>query len=178
MSDRSLKFPTALARGNTTPLRPIGHTPAQVGKETKSEQARAAAYLRCATSEPGTNPFGAQSAAVAECATANGLAIDKLYVDTNRSGATTMKGRTGLQKMMKDAASGKFDILLVADLDRLSRGRAVFTILEDLRKHDVRVMDVSTDRVIDPAHGLVAEKVRRGASQKARQVASKAGHAL
>ncbi|MDE4306455.1 recombinase family protein [Phaeobacter gallaeciensis] len=51
---------------------------------------------------------------------ANGWVFVRGYTDNAMSGSTIF-GRTGLEGLRRDASEGKFDCILIEDVDRLSR---------------------------------------------------------
>ena len=63
--------------------------------------------------------------------------VYKIYTDSVQTGATT--DRPGLQSLIKDCEDGKFDMVLVYKLDRLSRSQkdTLYLIEDVFEKHDV-----------------------------------------
>ncbi|MDZ7807294.1 MAG: recombinase family protein [Gracilimonas sp.] len=54
--------------------------------------------------------------------------------------------RPGIERLMKDAAKGKFDLLIVTKIDRVSRSLQDFlNFLETLEEHDVSLAVVTQD---------------------------------
>lgn len=103
-----------------------------------------------------------------------------VYADAERRG-TSWAGRDGYFSMMADADRGKFGIVLVEDLDRLSRvPSATHLVVEELEALDIVVCTVSSGIVDDvdvafkAAHNSryvrgLADKVRRGQSGMVRR---------
>lgn len=95
------------------------------------------------------------------------------YHDAARSGAT-MVGRAGLFDMLAAADRGEFSIILIEDLDRLSRSASgAHGMVEEMEALDITVCTVSSGPVTDmevafkAAHNArqlkaQAEKTRRG----------------
>ena len=81
----------------------------------------AAQYLRMST-EHQQYSIANQSAAIALYAAAHGIAITQSFVDAGKSG-TTIKGRKGLQELLRVVQSGQaeFGLILVYDVSRLGR---------------------------------------------------------
>lgn len=59
---------------------------------------------------------------------ANGWVFVRGYTDNAMSGSTIF-GRTGLEELRRDASEGKFECIVIEDVDRLSRN------LGDLAKY-------------------------------------------
>lgn len=95
------------------------------------------------------------------------------YHDAARSGATVI-GRAGLFEMLAAADRGEFSVILVEDLDRLSRSASgAHGLVEEMEALDITVCTVSSGPVTDmevafkAAHNArqlkaQAEKTRRG----------------
>jgi DNA invertase Pin-like site-specific DNA recombinase len=91
---------------------------------------RAALYLRVSTDGQTTEN---QRLVLAEVAERRGWAVVATYDDQGRSGAGARGRRPGFDAMLKDAGRRRFDILMVAAIDRLGRSTAtVSTALADL----------------------------------------------
>ena len=86
-------------------------------KQTK----RAALYLRVSTDQQTTENQRRQLQGVAE---RRGWTIVHTYEDAAISGAKGRDKRPGLDRMMKDAARGRFDLVMVWAVDRLGRSTA------------------------------------------------------
>jgi site-specific DNA recombinase len=71
-----------------------------------------------------------------------GLTIVTTYEDRAMSGASTAQ-RHGLMNLLADAAAGRFKVLVVESLDRLSRDQAdMATLYKRLRFHGIEVREV------------------------------------
>ena len=95
------------------------------------------------------------------------------YVDRAISGASMML-RPGIQKLMRDASSGEFDIVLLEALDRLSRDQEdTAGLYKRLTFHGVKIISLSEGEITSLHVGFkgtmnalflkdMANKVRRG----------------
>ena len=91
---------------------------------------RAALYLRVSTDGQTTEN---QRLVLAEVAGRRGWAVVATYDDQGLSGAGAREKRPSFDRMLKDAGRRRFDILMVAAIDRLGRSTAtVSTALADL----------------------------------------------
>ena len=73
----------------------------------------------------------------------------RAYTDEAKSGAL-YKNRRALQSMLRDAAAGDFETVVVFDLDRIGRkGEKTMVVLNDLADVGVSVTEYPTDRTID-----------------------------
>lgn len=94
---------------------------------------RVALYPRVSTMEQATEGYsiGEQVERMTKFCEAKGWEIYKTYTDAGYSGANL--DRPGLQEMIKDSEKGKFDMVLVYKLDRLSRSQKdVLYLVEDV----------------------------------------------
>ena len=100
---------------------------------------RAALYVRVSTedqAEKGSS-IGAQIEFLEDWARKEGYEAVETYIDDGYSGKNL--DRPALQKLIKDAEAGNFDVVLCYHNDRLSRDtRDALTITQDLLKHEVR----------------------------------------
>ncbi|WP_262696470.1 recombinase family protein [Kordiimonas aquimaris] len=109
------------------------------------------------------------------------------YSDAAKSGASMM--RPGLQALLQDAATSKFDILLCEALDRLSRNQAdIARIYEQLSFHGIKLITLSEGTISELHIGLkgtmnalflkdLADKTRRGLEGRVRAGKSGGGKA-
>ena len=90
-------------------------------RQPSSQLDRAAQYLRMST-EHQQYSIANQSAAIALYAAAHNIGIVRAFVDEGKSG-TTIKGRKGLQELLRVVESGTadFDQVLVYDVSRWGR---------------------------------------------------------
>lgn len=94
---------------------------------------RVALYPRVSTTEQATEGYsiGEQIERLTKFCEAKGWTIYKTYTDAGYTGANL--DRPGLQEMIKDSEEGKFDMVLVYKLDRLSRSQKdVLYLVEDV----------------------------------------------
>jgi DNA invertase Pin-like site-specific DNA recombinase len=134
---------------------------------------KAALYARYSTDLQSERSVDDQFALCEEFATRNGYEVAGEYSDRARSGSST-HGRNGLRRLMDDAREGRFDLVIVEALDRLSRDqedlaglhkRLSFANVEIIAVHDGRA-----DAVQIGIRGLVStlfladlkHKIRRG----------------
>ncbi|WP_350339894.1 recombinase family protein [Gemmobacter denitrificans] len=149
---------------------------------------RAAGYSRYSTDLQNERSIEDQEALIRRFAALNGLTLGTLYSDAAQSGASII-GRDGLLRMLADAQAGKFEVLVVEELDRLSRDmedlagihkRLTFAGVEIIAVHEGVASTVTVG-----LRGLVgqlyrednARKVRRGLAGKVAQGLSAGGRA-
>jgi DNA invertase Pin-like site-specific DNA recombinase len=82
-------------------------------------QATAAAYIRMSTDDQQNSP-ARQRADINALAELMGFVVILWYEDHGRTGTESRK-RSGFQQMLKDAKSGKFQVLLLGEQSRMSR---------------------------------------------------------
>lgn len=93
----------------------------KVAAYVKTATIPAAAYIRMSTEHQIYSPIN-QMEAIKEYADKNGFEIVETYSDEGKSGLQ-VKGRVGLQKMISDVQSGKFDYKAILVLDCTRWGR-------------------------------------------------------
>jgi len=82
---------------------------------------RAVGYIRVSGIEQTKgSSLDSQRMAIQKCAKENGWSLGEIYADEGISGAD-MEKREGLLRLLRDAAHGKFDIMICADIDRFGR---------------------------------------------------------
>lgn len=84
---------------------------------------RAAIYARYSTDLQNERSIEDQLALCRGFAERNGLRVVEVYSDAAVSGASTVN-RSGFLKLMQDASTKRFDIVLAEDVDRISRDQA------------------------------------------------------
>jgi DNA invertase Pin-like site-specific DNA recombinase len=116
-----------------------------------------------------------------------GWRVSHEYADSKLTGATLLL-RPGIQRLMKDAARGHFDVLLAEPLDRFSRDQEdTAALFKRLRFHGIRFHTVAEGEVTELQVGFkgtmnalylkhLAEKTRRGL--RGRVEAGKSGGGL
>jgi DNA invertase Pin-like site-specific DNA recombinase len=96
---------------------------------------RVALYLRVSTAEQTVDN---QEAALREVSTARGWQVVEVYRDEAISGAKGRDKRPGFDKLWKDAARRKFDLVAAWSVDRLGRSLAdVAAFMVDMRAYGV-----------------------------------------
>ena len=116
---------------------------------------RAGVYVRVATSRPGFRPLREQTEGAKAYAITHEMTLEEVYSDSNSSGMVIHR-RPGLLKMLEDAEAGRFDVLLVQDVERLGRGPVALGVLTKLSEADVPAIDITNDRILDLGDVLLA----------------------
>ena len=118
-----------------------------------------AGYVRVSTEDQVQNGGGldVQKDEIRRLCEREGLALSRIYEDPGVSGSTLE--RPALQEMLRDAAAGAFDTVVVQKLDRLSRDlMGQLWIEKELLKHRVALMSVAEPmRGNDPAATLMRQ---------------------
>ena len=114
---------------------------------------RAAIYARFSSDLQRDASIEDQVRSCREYAARQGLTIVDVYADRAVSGASLM--RSGVQKLLRDAQRGAFDLVLSKALDRLSRNQAdVATVYQRLAFHEVLIETVSEGQISELHIGL------------------------
>ena len=93
-------------------------------------------------------------------AESNDIRIVDTYIDRVLSAKTD--NRPSFQKMIKDSASHKFEVVIVWKLDRFSRNRIDSAMYKSvLRKNGIKVIS-ATENISDGADGILLESVLEG----------------
>jgi site-specific DNA recombinase len=98
------------------------------------------AYCRTAFAEPSDPLAGvlAQAASLREYAGQHRMTVDGTYMDAGVSGMTLI--RPALQQLLVDCRTGKIEVVLATDTDRLSRDASqLAALLHKFRTYGVRV---------------------------------------
>jgi site-specific DNA recombinase len=104
---------------------------------------RVVIYARYSTKHQDFRSIEGQVALCREYAEKHGWVVVKVYADPERSG-TTLEGRIEFIQMMSDARTGKFELVLVEDIDRASRDAAdTHTFAKTLDELDIVLCSVS-----------------------------------
>jgi len=105
---------------------------------------RAALYTRVSTEmQIEAESLGTQEKQLREYCTYQKIVVHDLYTDAGISGAHT-ENRPAFQKMMKDAREGKFNVVIVAKIDRISRNLAdLLHLIHTLEEHHVDFVSIS-----------------------------------
>src|SRR5262245_30823859 len=133
---------------------------------------RAAIYARFSTDLQSAASIDDQVRVCREQIERDGHQLVQVYMDRAMSGANL--GRSGIQSLLVDAASRKFDIVYAEALDRISRDQEdVDGVYKRLRFADVRIMTLAEGESSELHVGLkgtmnalfltdLANKTRRG----------------
>ena len=114
---------------------------------------RAAIYARFSTDMQRDASIDDQIRSCRDYAARQGLKVVETYSDRAVSGASLM--RSGIQKLLRDARSGSFDIVLSEALDRLSRNQAdIAQIYQALDFSEVMIETVSEGAISEMHIGL------------------------
>ncbi len=105
---------------------------------------RAAIYARFSTELQSVASIEDQARLCRERATALGLTVVAVHSDCAISGATPVNRRPGASACVADALAGRFDVLLIESLDRLSRNLVEQeTVIRRLEHRGIRLIGVS-----------------------------------
>ena len=105
---------------------------------------RAVIYARFSTELQSVASIEDQARLCRERATALGLTVVAVHSDCAVSGATPVDRRPGASACVADALAGRFDVLLIESLDRLSRNLVEQeTVIRRLEHRGVRIIGVS-----------------------------------
>lgn len=149
----------------------------------------AVGYSRYSTDLQNERSIADQEALIRRYAQVNGLTLARLYSDAAQSGASIL-GRDGILELLADARAGGIDVVIVEELDRLSRDmedlagihkRLSFAGVEIMAVHEGVASTVTVG-----LRGLVgqlfrednARKIRRGLSGRVSQGLSAGGKAF
>ena len=140
--------------------------------EVNSSTVRAALYARVSTDLQSAASIDDQLRMCQERAAKEVWQVVERYFDQAISGASLI--RPGIQKLLQDAAAGKFEIILTESLDRVSRDQEdIAHIYKRMRFKGVRIVTLSDGDVNELHIGLkgtmgalylkdLGEKTRRG----------------
>ncbi|MGE5631365.1 MAG: recombinase family protein [Caulobacteraceae bacterium] len=120
---------------------------------------KAALYVRVSTDEQAREGFSipAQKKALEEYCYKNSIGIYKIYTDEGISGAK--ENRPAFQDMLKDAVSGKFQLILVHKFDRFARKVELSQrIKNQLKKANINVISI-TEPISDSPVGFLQEGI-------------------
>ncbi|MEF9602482.1 recombinase family protein [Paracoccus sp. PXZ] len=114
---------------------------------------RAAIYARFSSDLQRDASIEDQIRACRDYAARQGLEVVEVYSDRAISGASMM--RSGLQKLLRDAQAGQFDVVIAEALDRLSRSQAdIATIYQRLTFNGQLIETISEGQVSELHIGL------------------------
>ena len=93
----------------------------------------------------------------------NGITLLEPYIDRALSAKTD--NRPNFQKMIKDSAAKKFDVVIVWKLDRFARNRFDSAHYKSvLRKNGVKVVS-ATEAISEGAEGILLESMLEGMAE-------------
>lgn len=102
---------------------------------------RAAIYARFSTDQQSATSTDDQARICRSRAEVLGLSVVAVYADQAVSGATLVSQRDGGARLLADAAAGKWDVLLVEGLDRLSRDQVdQESVVRRLEHRSIRIV--------------------------------------
>ena len=128
---------------------------------------RAVAYIRVSTDkEEQKTSLKNQREFFEGYVTKQGNELVHIYCDEGKSG-TKMKNRTELNRMIKDAEAGKFDVLYVKDISRLFRNVQDFiNVTKGLEAHGVSVFYIDLGLNVDPMVQIIMAFMAQNESEK------------
>lgn len=131
---------------------------------------KAVAYVRISTLLKGQTVDN-QLVPIREFARGRCLEIVSEYVDEGISGAR--ESRPSLDRLVKDARLGKFKVVVVAALDRMSRStKHMLTLLDELRHYGVSIISLRENLDFSSPAGQMALTVLSAVSSLERQIIS------
>jgi site-specific DNA recombinase len=104
----------------------------------------AAGYMRASTDEQVNegHSLDAQEHAIVEFCRARGWTLIEIYVDPGLSGAS--QSRPALQRLLRQAAEGRFDVVVVHAIDRFYRDlQGLLTAFKHLQDHGVSFLSLT-----------------------------------
>lgn len=110
---------------------------------------------------------------IKEFAEARGYELINSYVDEGISG--TVEKRRGLDQLMADASKGKFQVVIVSALDRISRSTKHFlSLFEELKYYKVNLISIRENLdFLSPAGSMVATVLSSVASLERQIIAER-----
>lgn len=121
----------------------------------------AVAYARYSSDVQRDESIDAQVRAIKSFAEREGYALQKVYADRGISGTSTDK-REEFQRMIDDAKSGFFQVVIVHKLDRFARNRADSAIYRKvLEKYGVKLVSV-LENFDDSPESVILQSVIEG----------------
>lgn len=141
--------------------------------KTKTAAVRAVTYIRMSTNKQDESPAQQRESSL-RTIEREGLTFIKEYCDEGRSG-TTSKYRPQFQQMLRDAAAGKFDAVVIWSQSRLSREDSLDAgqYMRTLRDAGVRLFTRDGEVRLNESIGRVMYALEQeGANQKSLTVSS------
>jgi len=117
--------------------------------ETNNSKLRAAGYSRTSGEGQRDNTsIPRQKEEIQKFITANGWDFVRHYTDESLSGAR-IEGRDDFKRMMKDAANGQFDIIIIYDISRFARDGGDIIRESDFLKKNFGIHVIDTTKSFD-----------------------------
>ena len=129
----------------------------------KNKSINAAVYARFSSDNQRDESIDAQLRAIEEYASGHGINIVAQYVD--RAFSARSDKRPEFQRMIKESASGKFEIVIVHKLDRFSRDRYDSAFYKHiLKSNGVRLQSV-VENLDNSPESIILESVIEGMAE-------------
>lgn len=130
-----------------------------------TENKKAVLYLRYSSNNQTEQSIEGQRRICQQYAEREGYQIIREYVDRATSASHDTQKRLSFQRMIKDAKSEEFQIVLVYKLDRFSRDRYDFANYRaKLKEHGVRVQS-ATEAISDSPESVIMESLLEGMAE-------------
>jgi hypothetical protein len=131
-------------------------------EELSCKPLRCAIYARCASqTQTSSNAVGDQIAACISRAQELGWTLAQTYSDSDKS-VSSMDGRRGISRLIDDANKGKFDIILVQDLARISRDPFdAYMFCRSMSEANSRIYTLEPDGFVSLQVGRVLTQSRK-----------------
>lgn len=136
----------------------------------RASGARAALYARVSLEEQARHGFSieGQLDALRKYCEANGIQVYDTYIDAGASGGK-MAGRPELKRLLSDAERGKFDVVMVWRISRLSRNLSdLLHIVERLKQHKIALYSLNEQFDTDTPLGQFVLQMFGAAAQMER----------
>ncbi len=140
-----------------------------MAKKKKKQTLKAAIYIRVSTVEQSDNEFSSLNGQENQCRTwieqrnqittpgSPHIKVSEVYRDT-KSGKDLK--RPGIERLLKDAKAGKFDLLVVTKIDRVSRSLKDFlNFFERLEEYEVDIAAVTQEIDTSSAAGKALQRM-------------------
>src|SRR5262245_12496195 len=110
---------------------------------------RAAIYARFSSDLQDARSIGDQMALCCDYAQRKGYSIVRVYEDAAASGAS-LHGRPGITRMLADAESGAFDVLIAESMSRIGRDQEDRAFVRKRLKHFDVTIETPSEGVVTP----------------------------
>ena len=142
----------------------------EVGVIAKKPVLRACGYVRVSLEEQAKEGFSidAQVFAIKKCCVDMGWELVRIYDDPGETGANL--DRAGLIELIDDADFKRFDMVVMTDIDRLSRDVAdTFTVRKRLAKNGIAMTTTKEPNITSFSSGsTLLDSVRAGLAEEER----------